>query len=378
MAQVAKDLRSENRVRIAELLIAEGTLSKAEINRRTGMSAPTVTRIVEELRAYGLVEEGELSETPAVGRKPTGISLKADAVALAGALHEGKWLQVGLMDLRGNILVSEQAQAEGDLSSLLTAQVGGMLQEMMQRVGIAANRLAGVGVGLPAMLDPYGNCILTAPLIGVKEKTDINAEIASLSQRLGAPVRVENDVNAMAIGEHAGRKMGARSDMAYIALGTGIGCGLLLRGELRRGAHNIAGEIGYMCVDTGEEQGRLESLIGTAGLEKRFGVSLGSPLPLDAREAVVDYVARVLAPCIVNLSAALDLSLIALGGHLVDSLGDGLVQRLVERAKRLAGLPLRLERGAVSLPGLYGMGMLMQERFLKQLRVAGLEPLLKR
>lgn len=377
MARVAKDLRNDNRVRVVKTLIESlHPISRAEISRKTGMSAPTVMRIVDELEQRNVVNTCDMPET-GVGRKPVGLCLNSVNLVTAAVLHEGTHLQAGILDLRGKPIQVRHALAENDLENLLTRQSLAMIQEMLRDLEIPPTRLAGLGVALPAILNPNTNVIDAAPLIGIDSQKDISACIDAMSQALRAPVRLENDVNALAVGEHADRRLGQQADMAYIALGTGIGCGLMLRGKLRRGRRNMAGEIGYLCIARDGAQpgqpGELERRIGLRSLEECAGHALCPSMTDESRRALIDYIVRALAPCIVNLSVSIDLDLMVLGGHTLSLLGDDLVARLADAVRPLAPFTIRIERGISKTPGLTGLGVLMRDHYLKRLAQYGLE-----
>lgn len=114
------------------------------------------------------------------------------------------------------------------------------------RAGVAPQALRGIGVGVPGLVDIGSGRVSHAVNLGL---ADDHADLAErLAHRLGAPVAVENDVNAAALGAHA-VGAGGGGDLALLSIGTGLAAGLVLAGRLHRGARGAAGEIGHVPVD---------------------------------------------------------------------------------------------------------------------------------
>ena len=369
MAQISRDLRNENRIRLFELLQTSGPISRAELSRKTGISGPTVMRIIDEFLEIGVVCETPMQEK-SLGRRPVGISICSDFAYTASVLHEGDWIQAGIMNMNGQMCLTEQFRAERNFESVIRRQIPEIIDGMLERLKFEPQKLAAIGIGLPAVLDPYDKIMLDAPLIGMKDTTDISQWLEELSERYQAMVSIENDVNVMALGEHTARQLEDRADMAYIALGTGVGSGLILRGELRHGKNNMAGEIGYMLTPSGEE---METLIGLDGLEKRFGIKIDEELTEEQRGEIISYMTEILSPLLVNYAMGIDLDLIVLGGHTVSVLGEGLVDSIRERVEQISRISLSIESGLSAMPGIEGLGDLMRGRFNRQMGRYGLD-----
>ena len=367
MAQVTRDLRSENRVRIYEQLRSTQMTSRTELSKATGISAPTVQRIVDELTEIGIVKETQM-DNHSVGRPCVGLVFQADYACTVSILHEGSWISACLMDMSGRVYTTEQSSADPDFERLVRVQIPRLIDGLLSRAGIPVKKLCGIGLGFPAVLDPYQNIIEYAPLVGIMKPLPISQWVSELEEKYDAFVCIENDVNALSMGEHAARKLEDRMDMAYIALGTGIGAGLMLRGRLRRGKNNRAGEIGMSLAHDGKS---LEDHIGIRALEDRF-----KDAP-DVRAAMTDYIVRCLCPHIINYALGFDLDLIVLGGHTAHFLGEELLTAVRNDVSRKSPLPIWVDMGVSEQPGLEGLAELLRSRFLDQLRVQGLDAIRK-
>ncbi len=219
------------------------------------------------------------------------------------------------------------------------------------------NGVSGVGVGAPGVVDAVGGTVRQAPnLHGWMEPFGL-AE--ALSEGLGGvPVEVDNDVNVGTLAEHRlGAGRGA-PDMLGVFVGTGVGAGLIVDGQLRRGPNGSAGEIGHMIVRRGGRlcgcggRGHLESYAGRANLERRAreleakgrdtvlvdlapgrrmtsgvfvkALAAGDPVAVE----LIDDAVAALGAAIASAVALVDLPLVVVGGGLADRLGPAFVSRV--------------------------------------------------
>ena len=204
-----------------------------------------------------------------------GIDLGATKVAL------------GLIDPENRIVARRRfAMAEAPAASAVVDRIAGAVAELT--AGLApGQRLAGVALCSPGPLDHRSGVILDPPNV----PTLHNVPLAKLlEERLALPVRLEHDAKASALGEYyygAGR--GSRS-MVYIVVGTGVGAAMIVDGQLFRGEHNSAGEIGHITIDLNGERcscgstGCVETFLAGPGLVRAYRRLLHETavLPVDA------------------------------------------------------------------------------------------------
>ena len=119
-------------------------------------------------------------------------------------------------------------------------------RELADRIGAPLSALAGIGIGIPGVVDAREGVLTHAVNLGVGG--DGLPLAARLSRRTGIPVAVENDVNAAALGASRVLELDG-TDLAYLSVGTGLAAGIVLSGRLHRGARGGAGEIGHVPVD---------------------------------------------------------------------------------------------------------------------------------
>ncbi len=358
----ARLIRRINRSAILELLREGRPLSRSEIARKLSLSLPTVMRIVDELTAEQLIQDGGVSATR--GRPSQLVEFNGNAFGVVGVDLGGTKMSGMVADIAGNIQhtlyrthQSTKTELNGDYLEGLTQ----FIQELLDAPRPNGQRIRGIGIGAPGVtLAPEG-IVTWAPSLGWR---DLPLQ-QILTERFQLPVIVENDVNLAALGEWGfgvGKKC---QNMITIAIGTGIGAGIIINGEIYRGHNQAAGEVGYMLPSVAflgkqyEQFGALESLASGTGIVDRarqlVGGDNGAKLnSLTTREVfqlaeagvpwavqVVDETVDYLTLAIANISAILDPELVILGGGVTGSAGM-LLQPITEKLKGLIPMPPRI------------------------------------
>jgi glucokinase len=191
-----------------------------------------------------------------------------------------------IVDAAGTVVDSLRI-ASGFGEDAVVASTLDAISTLCGRIGVPAATLT-VGIGIPGTIDPAAGIVTHAINLGV-ERLALGER---LEASLGTAVRIENDVNAAALG--AFHLLGRRSDesIGYLNLGTGLAAGLVLRGELWRGARGAAGEIGHILVDPSGpldldgQRGGLEAMASGSGIARQWGTGEANAVTavLDAAE----------------------------------------------------------------------------------------------
>jgi predicted NBD/HSP70 family sugar kinase/biotin operon repressor len=245
--------RGHNRALVLQTLYRSGQQSRADIARETGLTRVTVSDLVAELIADGLVIEVGQREDARPGKPATLLDLDRSAFHIIGIdLSEYDTFRGAVLDLDGRILHRAELPLASATGEDATALVIALIETL---VGHATLPILGVGVGSPGVVDLAG-VVLTAPNLGWANE-DLQG---TLSLRFGLPVVVANDANAAALAEHSFG--GADSDMMLIKVGHGVGAALLLDGTPLYGSRFAAGEIGHVVVGT---DGGAECVCGKRG-----------------------------------------------------------------------------------------------------------------
>ena len=321
-------LKHLNERTVLEAIRAGAPISRAEISRRAGISKPTVSLALQTLVDAGLVREA--------ARGPSGPSYGAvffepvpEAAYVLGLDLGARFLRGAVCDLAGEVRARQDVELRGaDADGALQA-IATLRESLVAAAALPVERIDGIVLGVPGVVDAKTSTLhLTSPNIPGLEGRAFGVELGDL---LGIDVTLENDVNLAAVGERwAGVARGV-DDFAFLSVGTGMGMGLVLGGELHRGNHGAAGEVDWALAGLDEDVD--PSADGVAALAERVAPagSAGTSLapPYDARavfaaarrgdplgRTVVDEVARRIAAHITPIAAVADPALVVLGGGL--------------------------------------------------------------
>jgi predicted NBD/HSP70 family sugar kinase len=235
--------RNANRRRVVDALRHEGAASRMDLVRVTDLSRTTVTALVDELLAQGLVVEqpsnGELARN--VGRPPMLLRLNSRAGAAVGVAIGRRAARVAVADLSGTVLTERQIEVDSPIEGL--DAVPSLVEAAREASGVPHERIIGAGVALPGPIDWRTGRPRTSVLLAIPPERNPKEE---LQGRLDMPVRVDNDANLEALAERAFGAGRGVDDLVYVDVGEGIGAGIVLSGRLNHGVSGLAGEIGHI------------------------------------------------------------------------------------------------------------------------------------
>jgi predicted NBD/HSP70 family sugar kinase len=283
---MATSARPDPRARIVSALVQAGALSRAELARRTALAASTVTSVVSELQADGLlVEPATPAHPPArstIGRPPILIGLHRRAGIAAGIDFGKRHVRVVLSDLAHTILAERHQALEDDLPAAeAIALAGHLLDQARAEAGVEHAEIVGVGMGLPGPIrlpsGELGDFTILPGWVGVHAAQ-------AVGDALGHAVVVGNDANVGALAEWMWGAGRGADPIAYVKAATGVGAGFVIDGKPFLGAGGTAGEIGHTVIDPHGpicrcgNRGCLETLAGApavlAALHKIHGEEL--------------------------------------------------------------------------------------------------------
>lgn len=252
---------------------------------------------------------------------------RADGGFLVGIDLGGTKIRAGIADSAGAILAERKVKTETGGSNAVH-QIVSIVEDLCAAIGADVSRVAATGIGGAGVPDEAGTSFDLAPNLQDISETPF---VRQLSLQLGHPVLIENDVNVAALGElHYGLGRG-HSDFVYVAVGTGIGMGIIGGGRLVRGAHGAAGEIGFLPFGADpldpatRVRGALEEETAGDAIVRRYQQSTGkdcSPRDIflaaaagdSSAVATIDTEARWIAAALAAVNAVLDPELVVLGG----------------------------------------------------------------
>lgn len=204
---------------------------------------------------------------------------------LVGVDIGGTKIAVLVVDGRGNVRAREVAPTAVGPQDRAADAVAAVVERALSTAGVTTDHVSAIGVGVPGRVDPLTGTVTLAVNLGWSDL----ALGDQLEARLGRPCLLENDVRAAALGLHQRHVVTGLDDLAYVAVGTGVSAGVILRGQLHRGARGLAGEIGHVIAQPDGplcscgERGCLEALVA------------GPAIAREAREAVASGASTVLS-----------------------------------------------------------------------------------
>jgi glucokinase-like ROK family protein len=273
-----KIVRQLNKDSILELVrwAPEG-ISRAEIAQRLRVSRSTVSAIVDGLIASGLVFESGAGVSRG-GRRPIVLQINPDAGRVVGVDVGATHLVVVVADLRGRVLTETEIAADIVRGTEVTLrEVGAQVEAALQRAGCKLGEVEAIGVGVPGPVITVRGVVSSPPIMPGWDGFPIRQRLEDLWRK---PVTLDNDADLGALGEWTfGAGRGEKS-LVFIKIGTGIGCGILLDGQIYHGVLGTAGEIGHVTISedgppcTCGNYGCLEAMAGGRAIAQRAQLAI--------------------------------------------------------------------------------------------------------
>ncbi|MFE1963292.1 ROK family protein [Streptomyces sp. NPDC059479] len=240
------DLGSFNECVVIETVRLSGTITRGEIAHRTGLTQQSVSRIARSLLDRGiLIEDAQRRATS--GKPRTPVRLCGTAAHALGIHIDPEVLTAVVIDLDGAIVCTRTRPVTADIDPAeFVERVAALGRETLTeaRGAVREDGFLGIGVAVPGPVDIASGTVLGPPLMSAWGDLPL---LYLLKDHFPCPVLMEKDSTAAAAGERwIGRDRRAR-DFAYLYLGTGVGTGLYLNGDIYRGISANAGEFGQLC-----------------------------------------------------------------------------------------------------------------------------------
>jgi predicted NBD/HSP70 family sugar kinase len=252
-------LRRLNSAALLHAVRAEGPISRPELARATGLSKPTVNEVVEVLLRSGYVTESvadDESRPRRPGPRARLLTFRSEAGYLLGIDIGANKVLVLVADLSGDVLATERratgARERRDAAALLEL-VDDAVESALEAAQVSQASVEAVGVGTPGVVDPLSGRVTLAPQLGGWEGIQLGRHVG---QTFSCPVLVDNEVRLSLLAERWRGTAQGIDDAFLVQIGVGIGGGVLIAGDVYRGASGAAGEIGYLPLFDGEESSR--------------------------------------------------------------------------------------------------------------------------
>lgn len=350
-------LREINERRVLDVLRQSGAAHAAEVARLTGLSRPTASQVLRSLIDVGLVRE----EVPSEG-DPRRARLMYSAIAdLGGVLAidiGARFVRAAVADLNGKILTTvSRAMADVHLGDVLS-QMSSAVTQALDEAAYSLEQIVTVVVGSPGVVDQQGGQIAIAGTISELDGIPLGEVVA---REFNCTPVIENDVNLVAIAEQAYGGGKGVENFVVLSVGSGLGAGLTLNGNLHRGHRGAAGEIFYVPFGdpydnlrshTDPSGGKIEALaaeLASLHPTTRLSAPYSSISIFEAARykdplavAVVNDVAQRIALYIATITAVVDVELVILGGG-VGRQADVLLAEIQAVVARIVPFAPRIE-----------------------------------
>jgi predicted NBD/HSP70 family sugar kinase len=279
-------------VEVLTRILTQGPIPRVEIARRTGLSQAAVTKAVAPLIEAGFVTDQPVAvpaddETPSraelgIGRPVSPLTVVPDSISVIGLKVTPTDLIGVTTDFRAGIRAVRHQQVTDLSAESVIKRLAELAKELIETLDDPvdpAGPLIGIGVSVSGDVDARHGVVRDSPFMGWR---DIPLA-ALLTEQLQVPVVVTNDVRALTVAEHwFGVGVDADS-FAVVTIGSGVGCGLYINGEVVSGAHGVSGELGHLPLAPGDlvctcgRRGCVETVASSDAILARVRETTGRP-----------------------------------------------------------------------------------------------------
>ena len=342
-------LKAHNRDSLLRLLYTHPGVSRAELARLSSLTKMTVGALVSDSIAAGWIREGGASKG-ASGRPGWSLELNPDLLCAIGAEIGVKELRVVACNVLGGVIADRHISNLGfddplEVCQHLALEVAALLGQPEMK----GRRVLGMGVSVPGpVLD---GVLHFAPNLGWSQIWVLELLRPLLPATLNLqPLRLENEANAAALGAYFFRVGAKPRSVVYLSLGVGVGCGIVIEGQVFRGADGYAGEVGHTVLHP--PSGRVEDYVSQRALAERLNLDVATEidallLRASSQPAAVAAFANELGLVLANLIGTFSPDELLIGGPL-SRLGQALLEpaQMAMRSscnwRSFAGIEVRL------------------------------------
>ncbi|MUV37047.1 Glucokinase [Lentibacillus sp. JNUCC-1] len=368
--QTMMSTKKLNKRLILNCIRSHPLIYRSTISKKLNLSKPTVSALVDELIEEGWINELDKTEDHLkVGRKPIQLSFNEKAGFVVGVDIGGSGVEIALSDLNGTIYDQRVIDTQASLQVGLLHVIHDTVHLILKDARISAGEVLGMGIGVPGIVNVEEGIVIDAPSLDW-----INYPLKKEAETLfDWKVLIDNDVNVSVLGEQWLGRARNKSNVILLSIGTGIGCGILLNGNLYRGCKWGAGEVGYMITDKERAfnaytkpfkgYGFLDSQLGGPALveKMKFKLKQHPEHPFYGHEVitakdiftyakkddalaleVIDEFISDLSAAIINITSLLNPEIILLGGGISKS-GDWFISKLKAKVKEYVPFEVNIE-----------------------------------
>lgn len=339
-------MKSRNRVRVFHEILNDEGISRKQLEKRLGLSAPSVTRVVEELLREGLIcEEG--TEQTHMGRRPVMLCVKKNAYYSIGMNLSRTRLYYCIKNLGGEPVHSGEVWLQGrKRGDQLLGLMESVVEDCLKTAGIGKRHLLAIGIASRGTVNTGTGSVIYTPDSG--EEIQVKEY---MEERYDCEILVENNVIADLKGQYLDLS-GTNRNLVYLYISDGVGGSIICNGQVIDGENSMAGKFAHILVESGGrlcacgKRGHLESYVSKPAMEEAYFKASGKRLELSEICRLADEgetaAAMVLADAIDKLAIGINQILLVVNpgtlvlyGDLFECV-DGILEHLKQRTKELA------------------------------------------
>ena len=352
---------NQSNQRVIEVIRANREVNRRRIASETGLSLPSVTRLVNEIVDLGYLEvnESTMNEGAGPGRPASVVRLNPTCGCVIGVDVGEHLIQAALGNMSGEIIAESKMPTDaGQGGDVTCSNIVHAIEKVLAFHGSPSSQnvppLRAITIGVAGTIDPISSKVVKAPMIKGWSDFDLKARLKDHLPQVN--LRIENDINAAAIGEYAVGVAQGHNSFVFASMRGGIGAGIFIDGQLYRGSAGFAGELGKMVFDPdfrfspADGLGNLESICGEStvatianerAIDLRPGksgrptirslseaVAAGNPKAIEVFDSVLDHFGLAIA----NVASLLDPRMIVVGGDIHE-----VMEMSVERLNKVIG-----------------------------------------
>jgi predicted NBD/HSP70 family sugar kinase len=236
----------ETRSAVVDLIRSSGEVSRIELSEQSGLTEATISKIVRSLILDGIVVESGFGDSTG-GKRPVLLTLNAASGYAIGVSLDSAGITYVVADLSGTPIDSMTVRGfAGERPPVVIQRVAAEIDTLLEKNGLDRSDVVGIGVAGAGRLDSEGGVLRSSRQAGEWEDFAIEEALRDAS---GLPVRLDNDANCAALGQFWSNRMPATRDFATVYMASGIGCGIVIGGDVYRGSSSNVGEIGHMILE---------------------------------------------------------------------------------------------------------------------------------
>ncbi len=337
-------IKSNNTNMILKLIHSNKSLSRAELKRMTGLAPTTVSTLVDELIASGIVKEKGVVNTKGSGRKAVSVEINPSGRYFAGVEIESEKVVIGIYDLKFQEVFYKETEI-GDYDKILRFIVDSIENQQQELLG----EICSVVIGVSGIIDTKNNRVLLSTVMDIKDENfayDIKAHFPNMDVTL---------LNASSLIAYAEKEKRGVKDLITVDIGKGVGSGIIIDGRIYTGASGTAGEFGHISIDMNGElckcgnRGCTEIYTNTHALRRRAAKILGEDRvsleriyneAINNNQGIIDLineVAEVLSFAIVGLVNMMAPQIIIISGKITE-LGEVFLVPLKKSVRKKCSL----------------------------------------